>query len=128
MSSNLSIAKYFVCACEYDFPIQNKSNKHFLFTILFFNFLKTLQASGDSCRISRSTVQILKKCPNTEEKWNEAAARRNCAEHARQCSEPEKLEYHCVINPFINQTLEVCAYAQNIVLGQLFIYDRLNSN
>lgn len=25
--------------------------------------------------------------------------------------------YHCVINAFVNQTLELCAYAQNIVSG-----------
>lgn len=79
--------------------------------------MQTLQASSDSCNISRSTVQIVEDCPRSEETWREAAARKNCASYASQCSEPEKLKYHCVINPFINQTLEVCAYAQNIVLG-----------
>lgn len=33
------------------------------------------------------------------------------------CSEPKRLKYHCVISSFINETLEVCAYTQNIVLG-----------
>lgn len=79
--------------------------------------LKTLQASSDSCHVSRSTVQIVDDCPNTEETWKRAAMKKNCEAYASQCSEPEKLEYHCVINPFINETLEVCAYAQNIVLG-----------
>lgn len=96
-----------------------------IFAILFF---KTLQASSDSCHVSRSTVQIVDDCPNTEETWKRAAMKKNCGAYASQCSEPEKIEYHCVINPFINETLEVCAYAQNIVLGKLFIYERLNSN
>lgn len=85
--------------------------------LMYFSQLKILEASSDSCHISRSTVQIVKDCPNSEEQWKKAAVKKNCEAHARQCSEPERLEYHCVINPFINATLEVCAYAQNIVLG-----------
>lgn len=41
----------------------------------------------------------------------------NCKIYANQCDEPERLVYHCVINTFVNQTLEVCAYAQNILQG-----------
>lgn len=78
---------------------------------------RILQSSRDSCHISRSTVQIVKDCPKSEEQWKQAAVRKNCEAYAGQCSKPERLEYHCVINPFMNQTLEVCAYAQNIVLG-----------
>lgn len=89
--------------------------------VLFEISFKTLQASSDSCHISRSTVQIVEDCPNSEKNWKEAAARKNCVAHASQCSQPERLEYHCVINLFINKTIEVCAYAQNIVLGKLSV-------
>lgn len=41
----------------------------------------------------------------------------DCAAYANQCFEPERLVYHCVINTFVNQILEVCAYAQNILQG-----------
>lgn len=85
--------------------------------ICCFLFRTSLQSSRDSCHISRSTVQIVEDCPNSKKQWKQAAMRKNCAAYASQCSEPERLEYHCVINPFFNQTLEVCAYAQNIVLG-----------
>lgn len=61
-------------------------------------------------------------CPDSVDKWKEASERKNCTQYASQCSEPEKLEYHCVINPFINETLEVCAYGQNIVLGHCAEY------
>lgn len=86
-----------------------------------------MQASSDSCDVSRTTVQTVEDCPRSEERWREAAARKNCASYASQCSDPEKLEYHCVINPFLNQTLEVCAYAQNIVLGKLFTIDLIQA-
>lgn len=121
-----------VCACASGWTVYNlllyQNIKWFLLKYLLFLFFKTLQASSDSCHISRSTVEIVEDCPNNEEQWKEAAIRKNCAAYASQCSEPERLEYHCVINQFINQTIEVCAYAQNIVLGKLFNYDGLNSN
>lgn len=62
-------------------------------------------------------MQIVDNCPVSEKEWKEAAAIKNCAAYASQCAEPERLVYHCVINPYVNQTLEVCAYAQNIVSG-----------
>lgn len=76
------------------------------------------KANGESCRVSKKTVQVVDDCPDSLKKWKEAAARKNCAAFATQCSEPQKLQYHCVINPFANETIEVCAYAQNIVLGK----------
>lgn len=76
-----------------------------------------MEAKDYSCPVSSSTVQIVKDCPDSEEKWREAAARKNCETYASQCSDPKRLVYHCVINPYVNQTLEVCAYAQNIVHG-----------
>lgn len=84
--------------------------------------MTTLEASNDACDISRSTIQIVKNCPESEEKWREAAARKNCAAYANQCSDPKRLVYHCLLNEYINQTLEVCAYAQNIVLGYCTYY------
>lgn len=74
--------------------------------------------ASDSCSISILTVERVENCPDSEEKWKEAAARKKCEDYAIFCSEPEKLEYHCVINSFINETLEVCAYTQNIILGR----------
>lgn len=80
-------------------------------------FFQATVALSNSCEVSRSTVQVVDSCPDSEEKWKEAAARKNCYANSSQCSEPTRLVYHCVINPYVNQTLEVCAYAQNIVQG-----------
>lgn len=83
-------------------------------------YLKMSKANGESCPISRKTVQIVDECPTSLEKWKKASDRKNCAAFANQCSKPKQLQYHCVINPFVNETIEVCAYAKNIVLGRSF--------
>lgn len=90
---------------------------HQLITIHYFT-QKMSKANGESCPISKKTVQVVEDCPDSLEKWNRAAERKNCAAFAAHCSKPEELQYHCVINPFVNETIEVCAYAQNIVYGK----------
>nr|XP_022290153.1 uncharacterized protein LOC111101824 [Crassostrea virginica] len=77
----------------------------------------TTQADISICQISIKTVHNVPSCPKTDDEWREAAARKNCSQYASQCHEPDKLEYHCVLNPYINETLEVCAYPVNIVKG-----------
>lgn len=47
---------------------------------------------------------------------------KKCEDYAIFCDEPKRLKYHCVISSFINETLEVCAYTQNIVLGHCTDY------
>lgn len=84
--------------------------------------VKTVETSSDFCNVTRSTKKVVPTCPDSLDKWNEASKRKNCTQYASQCSEPEKLEYHCVINPFINETLEVCAYGQNIISGHCTEY------
>lgn len=90
--------------------------------LILYTSMTTLEASNNACNASRSTIQIVKNCPESEEKWREAAARKNCAAYSNQCSGPKRLVYHCLLNEYINQTLEVCAYAQNIVLGYCTYY------
>lgn len=78
-------------------------------------------AGSNSCEVTRSTVRAVNGCPESEESWREATERKNCPAYANYCDEPERLLYHCVINEYVNQTLEVCAYVQNIVLGRMLI-------
>lgn len=90
-----------------------------------FTFLKTFQrtvALSNSCEVTRSTKQVVDDCPDSEEKWKERAAIKDCAAYASQCAEPVRLVYHCVISPYVNQTLEVCAYAQNIISGKVLFH------
>lgn len=87
------------------------------YMILIILKVEISKANDESCPISRTTVQIVDECPDSLEKWIKAAMRKNCASFANQCSKPSKLQYHCVINSFVNETIEVCAYPKNIVLG-----------
>lgn len=84
-------------------------------------FTQVSKTISDSCPISPSTVEIVDDCPDSEEKWRFAAARKNCTAYASQCDEPDRLKYHCVIDSFVNQTLEVCAYSRIIMLGRALI-------
>lgn len=83
---------------------------------------KRTVALSNSCEVARVTTQVVDGCPDSEEKWKERAATKNCTAFASQCAEPERLVYHCVINQYVTQTLEVCAYAQNIVYGHCTSY------
>lgn len=82
-------------------------------------FSKIAISARESCSISPETVEVVEKCPEKEEEWTRAAARKNCAAYARYCSNPTEFVYHCVINSYINATLEVCAYKAYIVSGSM---------
>lgn len=76
------------------------------------------KAESSSCAISKQTVQPVVDCPRSAEEWRKAAARKNCSAYAYRCDRPDQFVYHCVINAYINETLEVCAYSQKIVHGK----------
>lgn len=59
-----------------------------------------------------ATYKIVKSCPHNVEEWNEAAARKDCNKLTRLCFWSE---YHCVINAWGNETVEVCARRMLIV-------------
>ena len=88
-------------------------------------YLQIAEASTYSCSISRQTVHHVDRCPKTEEEWKEAAERKNCSRYAHHCTEPEKLLYHCVVNPYVNQTLEVCAIRKNMIGGMEIFWVKL---
>ena len=97
----------------------------FVIGIFYFIIQQTTQARSDSCPVSNRTVKEVNSCPENEEDWQEAATRKNCSAYASQCDEPDKLKYHCIINPFVNRLLEVCAYVQAIVGGKEKICSRV---
>ena len=80
--------------------------------------LQYVRPNALSCSISNQTVQIVDSCPQNEKEWKEASAKKNCSGYAHRCNDPDNLLYHCVINPFINETLEVCANVVMIIQGK----------
>ena len=65
--------------------------------------------NADECIVSKSTVKKVKSCPQNAEEWGNAADKKGC----------EKVNhsfiYHCVMNTWRNETVEVCASAIGIV-------------
>lgn len=51
-------------------------------------------------------------CPTSEEEWDSAAQKKNCSKFVAQ------YEYHCLINAYLNETLEVCAL-KRLIFGNL---------
>ncbi|XP_078333772.1 uncharacterized protein LOC111101739 isoform X4 [Crassostrea virginica] len=75
------------------------------FMILYF---ARIFVNADECIVSKSTVKKVKSCPQTAEEWGNAADKKGC----------EKVNnsfiYHCVMNTWRNETVEVCALAIRI--------------
>ncbi|XP_061167907.1 uncharacterized protein LOC133176865 [Saccostrea echinata] len=92
----------------------NRSYAAMMFILLN---LEITKANTDSCPASKKTVQSVENCPTSEKEWMRASQRKNCSAFASQCSNPDRFVYHCVINPFLNETLEVCVYKKTIVFG-----------
>lgn len=72
-----------------------------------------LQVFGNSeCEDSAETAKTVKSCPQNIIEWNEAAKNKGCEKMSHSCS---SFEYHCVINAWGNETIEVCAPPVRIV-------------
>ncbi|XP_052691098.1 uncharacterized protein LOC128168967 [Crassostrea angulata] len=59
-----------------------------------------------------ATAKKVKSCPQNHKEWIKAAARKGCEKMANSCL---SFEYHCVINAWGNETIEVCAPKLQIV-------------
>lgn len=69
------------------------------------------KSAETSCLLS-DKVETVDSCPQTAIEWKEAAARKRCKTTSHTCS---SLDYHCVINAWMNETIEVCAPSVIIV-------------
>lgn len=82
-----------------------------------------------ACQKSILTVRYGNHCPKDAASWHMAADRMNCNSIRQQCSkslslDPKKyiFQYHCLINSWMNATVEVCALNQSI-LGHCAEFD-----
>lgn len=73
------------------------------------------------CSDPTLTVQYVEKCPDSKNAWDEAAKRKGCHRIFDHCVRLPKqdLEYHCVINPFVTETGEVCAPSRRMFGGNI---------
>lgn len=72
----------------------------------------------------------MESCPTNYQEWETAAKLKNCKITAAQqkCSEADKFVYHCVIDGFENEILEVCAPQKYItgILTDLYFVKYVN--
>lgn len=69
-------------------------------------------ADINECNELISTTKIVNSCPKTAREWNEAAKKKGCRNITHSCT---SFEYHCVMNAWRNETIEVCAPSWSIV-------------
>lgn len=80
--------------------------------LLMFIYTEVQAASYTTCKESAGTVRPLDRCPTDSKSWEMAAKKMNCDAIKQNCSQPSRrhlFQYHCVINAWMNETLEVCA-------------------
>lgn len=66
------------------------------------------------CIDSNATFKKVESCPQNVDEWNEAAARKGCENLSHSCP---SFEYHCLINAWGNETIEVCA-TKRLIIGK----------
>lgn len=78
--------------------------------LLSLMYICTEVSSFTFCEKSAATTRYVNRCPTDLETWKIAAKNMNCESIKQNCSSGRHhFQYHCVINEWINATLEVCA-------------------
>lgn len=73
-------------------------------------YIFTEVSSFTFCEESAATMRYVNRCPTDSESWKIAAKNMNCESIKQNCSSVRHhFQYHCVINAWMNATLEVCA-------------------
>lgn len=74
------------------------------------------------CQFSLLKVNYVDQCPTDATSWKEAAERMDCQSIEQNCSNAYGLnahqyvfQYHCVLNGWMNATVEVCAFNRTIL-------------
>lgn len=59
------------------------------------------------CPPSADSVSVIDSCPMNLLEWNQRAMQKNCSIYHQTCNKP--LQYHCLLNTYGNESIEVCA-------------------
>ncbi|XP_056007061.1 uncharacterized protein LOC125665779 isoform X2 [Ostrea edulis] len=87
---------------------------HSAIVFLYLTYYITMVNSG-LCPSPKETVSYVPSCPRTQQEWKMRAQIKNCLHVFQQCSNPHLYVYHCVINSYVNATIEVCAPGAYII-------------
>lgn len=85
--------------------------------LLTFYILHVADSIGQQCLVSLPTVQTVTSCPTNTAELSQARKRKQCIHLSiiQNCTTPGNFQYHCVLNTYENETVEVCA---PIILSQ----------
>lgn len=85
--------------------------------------LKIVNADGTLIKLDQLfTIKYVEKCPVSKKYWDIAANLKGCNRISESCFDltTDDLEYHCLVDPHLNQTMEVCAPARPIIGGNYY--------
>lgn len=84
------------------------------------------QGKSRYCPEAVDNAEFVSSCPTSKKEWEIAARKKNCSKLASQqnCSSIDQFQYHCVINGYRNETLEVCAPSR-IIFGHCVEFNLL---
>lgn len=85
--------------------------------------LKLCRFANSKCQEAIESVVSVTSCPKSIEEWESAAKIKNCSITASQqtCTNTDEFVYHCVIDGFQKETLEVCA-PRKLIHGNILTY------
>lgn len=81
------------------------------FLLIFVISHSAIVSKGEQCSASLPTVRVVQTCPQNEAELSRAQQQKKCEHLAKyqKCTKPATFKYHCVLNAFSNETIEVCA-------------------
>ncbi|XP_062607095.1 uncharacterized protein LOC134268867 [Saccostrea cucullata] len=72
-------------------------------------YLSKGNASHSLSSCNATHIQVVESCPESQRAWEEQAKLKNCSSLTQPCRTPDKLQYHCLVNTFLNATISICA-------------------
>lgn len=71
--------------------------------------LRHIRALSSRCDDSLKNVRDGVPCPASQTEWDERSKEMKCENFTQNCTEKNNFVYHCLVNPWRNNTVEVCA-------------------
>lgn len=98
---------------------------YWIFLRQFNNINNFFFQNGEGCPQSIPTITFVHSCPKNITEIIKAKERKQCYLISQNCTTPDKFEYHCLPNKYINKFVEVCA-SKTVIVGKKTYYIEIN--
>lgn len=90
-----------------------------IYVVLLVLSVQSCNSVEKYCQEAVKSITKVDICPKSKEEWDKAASKKNCRVMAemQNCTNTELFVYHCVIDQFRKETLELCA-PKTIIRGR----------